>query len=67
LENANFMQKDGRGRLKFADFKDFLVSLKLWQAAFRTYTKEKMGILRAERLKDALQHVGMSQHTILIP
>ncbi|CAG0922996.1 unnamed protein product [Notodromas monacha] len=52
------LDRDGRGRLKFADFKDFLVSLKSWQGAFRAHTKEKMGILRAERLKDALQHVG---------
>ncbi|CAG0879062.1 unnamed protein product [Darwinula stevensoni] len=40
------------------DFKDFLVSLKFWQNAFRSHTKEKLGILRAERLRDALLDVG---------
>lgn len=48
----------GLGRLKIADFRDFMASLKQWQGAFKSHTKEKTGILRAERLRDALLDVG---------
>ena len=46
------------GRLKLSDFRDFMASLKQWQGAFKSHTKEKTGILRAERFKDALFDVG---------
>jgi len=46
------------GRLKFADFKDLMCSLKHWQTAFKNHTKEKTGILKAERLRDALLEIG---------
>jgi len=46
------------GRLGYTEFKDLIVSLKLWQGVFRTHTKEKTGVLRAERLRDALLEVG---------
>lgn len=39
-------------------FKTFIVNLKSWQGVFKMYTKEKSGILRAERLRDALYDVG---------
>ncbi|KAJ8943930.1 hypothetical protein NQ314_009594 [Rhamnusium bicolor] len=48
----------GTGRLKFSDFKDLMCSLKFWQTAFKNHTKEKTGILKAERLRDALLEVG---------
>lgn len=51
-------QSSGSGRLKFNDFKDLMCSLKNWQAAFKNHTKEKTGILKAERLRDALLEVG---------
>lgn len=52
------MQSVGNGRLKVNDFKDLMCSLKSWQTAFKNHTKEKTGILKAERLKDALLEVG---------
>lgn len=53
-----YEQTSGSGRLKFNDFKDLMCSLKYWQAAFKNHTKEKTGILKAERLRDALLEVG---------
>ena len=35
-----------------------MVSLKFWQNAFKSHTKERTGILKAERLRDALEDVG---------
>lgn len=35
-----------------------MCSLKFWQTAFKNHTKEKTGILKAERLRDALLEVG---------
>lgn len=35
-----------------------MCSLKFWQTAFKNHTKEKTGILKAERFRDALQEVG---------
>lgn len=35
-----------------------MASLKQWQTAFKSHTKEKTGILRAERFRDALLDVG---------
>ncbi|KAJ8924782.1 hypothetical protein NQ315_000935 [Exocentrus adspersus] len=51
-------ENSGTGRLKFSDFKDLMCSLKFWQTAFKNHTKEKTGILKAERLRDALLEVG---------
>lgn len=53
-----FIQKSGNGRINFMQFKTFIVNLKSWQGVFKMYTKEKSGILRAERLRDALYDVG---------
>ncbi|XP_072930857.1 calpain-C isoform X2 [Epargyreus clarus] len=52
------MEKDGTGRITLSDFKDLICSLKHWQAVFRAHAPEKMGVLRAERLRDALREVG---------
>ncbi|KAJ8665175.1 hypothetical protein QAD02_006837 [Eretmocerus hayati] len=57
------MDNSGNGRLKFNDFKDLMCSLKFWQAAFKNHTKEKTGILKAERLRDALLEVGFQLNT----
>lgn len=35
-----------------------MCSLKYWQTAFKNHTKEKTGILKAERLRDALLEIG---------
>jgi len=39
-----------------------MFSLKSWQNAFKTHTKEKNGVLKGERLRDALGDVGMSMY-----
>ena len=51
-------ERNSLGRLGYSEFKDLIVSLKLWQGLFGTHTKEKTGVLRAERLRDALLEVG---------
>lgn len=53
-------KKTGMGRLKFSQFKDLMFSLKSWQSTFKNHTKEKTGILKAERLRDCLGDVGKS-------
>lgn len=55
--------KTGTGRINFLQFKTFMVNLKSWQGVFKIYTKEKAGILRAERLRDALYDVGFQLST----
>lgn len=40
-----------------------MCSLKYWQTAFKNHSKEKTGILKAERLKDALLEVGFQLGT----
>ena len=59
-------QTAATGRLKFNDFKDLMCSLKSWQLAFKNHTKEKTGILKAERLKDALLDVGKYNYENLL-
>lgn len=59
IQFLNTPQNSGGGRLKFSDFKDLMCSLKYWQTSFKNHTKEKTGILKAERLRDALLEVGM--------
>lgn len=51
-------QKTGHGRINLVQFKTFIANLKAWQGVFKIYSKEKAGILRAERLRDALYDVG---------
>lgn len=57
------LDNSGSGRLKFSDFKDLMCSLKYWQTSFKNHTKEKTGILKAERLRDALLEVGFQLST----
>lgn len=59
-------QKTGMGRLKFSQFKDLMFSLKSWQSTFKNHTKEKTGILKAERLRDCLGDVGKFSHVIFL-
>ena len=54
---ATFDSK-GFGKVNFKEFKDLICSIKFWQSAFKTHTKEKTGILKAERLREALLDVG---------
>lgn len=54
----HLFQKTGHGRINFLQFKTFIANLKAWQGVFKIYSKEKAGILRAERLRDALYDVG---------
>ncbi|KAG8038253.1 hypothetical protein G9C98_006580, partial [Cotesia typhae] len=51
IKSCASMENSGRGRLEFNDFKDLMCSLKYWQAAFKNHTKERTGILKAERLR----------------
>ncbi|XP_025191850.1 calpain-C [Melanaphis sacchari] len=57
------LDSTGSGRLKFNDFKDLMCSLKYWQTVFKNHSKDKTGILKAERLKDALLEVGFQVNT----
>ncbi|XP_049885264.1 calpain-C isoform X1 [Pectinophora gossypiella] len=54
------MDKNGTGRISLSDFKDLMCSLKHWQLVFKSHAREKMGVLRAERLRDALREVGFA-------
>ncbi|XP_055314692.1 calpain-C [Sitodiplosis mosellana] len=55
---VSLLDKTGHGRINFMQFKTFIANLKAWQGVFKMYSKEKAGILRAERLRDALYDVG---------
>ena len=57
---------DLEGRINFREFKDLICSIKFWQSAFKTHTKEKTGILRADRLKDALAEVGFRVNSSIL-
>lgn len=51
------------GRLRLPDFRDLMCSLKQWQGVFKAHAREKTGILKAERLRDALLDVGFQLDT----
>ncbi|XP_040169218.1 calpain-C isoform X2 [Anopheles arabiensis] len=57
------MDKTNRGRINFNDFNKFMINLKTWWGVFKMHTKEKSGILKAERLRDALFDVGFQLST----
>lgn len=59
-------QKTNRGRINFNDFNKFMVNLKTWWGVFKMHTKEKSGILRAERFRDALYDVGFQLSTDIL-
>jgi len=60
------MDKANRARINFNDFKMFMVNLKTWQSVFKMHTKEKAGVLKAERFKDALYDVGFQLSTDIL-
>jgi len=62
------MEKDRNclGRLNHANFKDLIVSLKMWQSVFRSHTLEKTGVLRSERLRDALFEIGFKTNNEIL-
>lgn len=60
------MQKVNRARINFNDFKMFMVNLKTWQSVFKMHTKEKAGVLKAERFRDALYDVGFQLSTDIL-
>ncbi|GBM14828.1 Calpain-C [Araneus ventricosus] len=53
----------GNGRLKFADYKNLMCSLKHWQVIFRAHTKGTASVFRAEKLRDALLDIGFQVNT----
>ena len=57
---------DNLGRITFGNFKDLMCSLKAWHNVFKTWTKEKSGILKSERLREALLDVGFQVNTPIL-
>ena len=56
----------GLGRITFSNFKDLMCSLKLWHGVFKNHSKEKSGILKADRLRDALNEVGFQLNSAIL-
>ncbi|RWS04986.1 calpain-C-like protein [Dinothrombium tinctorium] len=52
------MDIKGFGRLHYNDYKNIMCSLKYWQNIFRNHTKGTSGILRAEKMQEALLDIG---------
>jgi len=53
----------GFGRLHFRDYKNIMCSLRFWQNSFKNHTKGTTGILRVEKLEEALCEVGFKLST----
>jgi len=43
-----------------------MCSLKLWHGVFKNHSKEKSGILKADRLRDALNEVGFQLNSAIL-
>lgn len=56
----------GLGRITFSNFKDLMCSLKQWHGVFKNHSKEKSGILKADRLRDALNEVGFQLNSAIL-
>ncbi|CAN8011545.1 unnamed protein product [Ixodes pacificus] len=56
----------GVGRLRFQEYKNFMCSLKYWQGTFKKHTKGTSGILRAEKLREALIDIGFQLNTEIL-
>lgn len=52
------MDASGFGRIHIKDYKNIMCSLRYWQNIFKNHTKGTAGILRVEKLEDALADVG---------
>jgi len=63
---AAFQPQSHLGRIGFEKFKDFLSSLKVWQEIFGTYSKTTSGVMKAEKLREALSDVGFQLNTDLV-
>uniref|UniRef100_A0A915L5D7 Peptidase C2 calpain domain-containing protein n=1 Tax=Romanomermis culicivorax TaxID=13658 RepID=A0A915L5D7_ROMCU len=63
---AAFQPQNHLGRLSFEKFKDFLCSLKVWQEILGHYSKATAGVMKAEKLREALADVGFQLNTDLI-
>lgn len=50
----------GLGRIHIRDYKSIMCSLRYWQNIFKNHTKGTTGILRVEKLEDALHDVGFT-------
>jgi hypothetical protein len=59
--NSNMGQL--QGRLSFKDYRSMMTSLRYWQSVFKNHTKGTTGILRIEKLEDALIEIGFSLST----
>jgi len=66
LKCLTLLQKTNRGRINFNDFKMFIVNLKTWHGVSKIHAKEKAGILRAERFRDALFNIGFQINTEIL-
>ncbi|KAL1427842.1 hypothetical protein MTO96_003175 [Rhipicephalus appendiculatus] len=56
----------GLGRLRYQEYKNFMCSLKYWQSTFKKHTRGTAGILRAEKLRDAIVDVGFQLNTDIL-
>ncbi|XP_075535997.1 calpain C [Dermacentor variabilis] len=56
----------GMGRLRYQEYKNFMCSLKYWQSTFKKHTRGTAGILRAEKLRDAIVDVGFQLNTEIL-
>ncbi|KAH7966998.1 hypothetical protein HPB49_021191 [Dermacentor silvarum] len=54
------------GRLRYQEYKNFMCSLKYWQSTFKKHTRGTAGILRAEKLRDAIVDVGFQLNTEIL-
>ena len=57
------LDSTGFGRLHFKDYKNIMCSLRFWQNTFKNHTKGTTGILRVEKLEEALMEVGFKLST----
>ncbi|XP_054168204.1 calpain-C-like [Oppia nitens] len=60
------LESCGNGRLKYNDYKNIMCSLRNWQNSFKTHTKSTTGILRAEKLHEALNDIGFQLNTEIL-
>ncbi|KAJ0184023.1 hypothetical protein K1T71_000446 [Dendrolimus kikuchii] len=54
------MDKKGNGSIAINEFRDFLFNLREWQTVFNGNSKERMGVLKADRLRETLKDLGFT-------
>lgn len=57
------MDKKNTSRIEVNEFRDFLYNLKNWKSVFNNNAKERMGVLKSERLRDTLRDLGFTVPT----